>query len=95
MTEVAYVKHPVTKEQKAALRAEGLKIIDARFAPEGAEIIELNPENGLPVPGSPEDVDALERDDVVELLKAHGVESPKGKVDELKAALKQVMFVGE
>jgi hypothetical protein len=30
---IAYEKHPVSPERKAALRAQGYKIIDARFAP--------------------------------------------------------------
>ena len=30
---IAYVKHPVTPEEKAKLRAGGYQIIDARFAP--------------------------------------------------------------
>lgn len=30
---IAYEKHPVTPERKAELREQGLKIIDARFAP--------------------------------------------------------------
>ena len=34
----AYVKHPVTPEQKASIRAKGLRIIDAKFAPAGADI---------------------------------------------------------
>lgn len=35
-----YVVHPVTLEQKAELRKLG-KIVDARFAPEGEEIIDM------------------------------------------------------
>jgi hypothetical protein len=30
---IAYEPHPVTPERKAELRAQGLKIIDIRFAP--------------------------------------------------------------
>ena len=30
---IHYEKHPVTAERKAELRAKGLKIVDARFAP--------------------------------------------------------------
>ena len=32
---IAYEPHPVSPERKAELRAQGLKIIDAAFAPEG------------------------------------------------------------
>ena len=35
---IAYVKHPISAEAKAEIRAKGLRIIDARFAPDGAEI---------------------------------------------------------
>jgi hypothetical protein len=31
---IAYEPHPVTPERKAELRAQGFKIIDARFAPQ-------------------------------------------------------------
>jgi hypothetical protein len=34
-----YVKHPVSPELKKKLRDQGLKIVDARFAPEDAKII--------------------------------------------------------
>lgn len=34
---VIYIEHPVTPEQKKELRAQGYKIIDARFAPEDYE----------------------------------------------------------
>lgn len=30
---IAYEKHPVTAERKAELRAQGFKIMDARFKP--------------------------------------------------------------
>lgn len=30
---IAYEKHPVSPERKAELRAQGMKIIDARFKP--------------------------------------------------------------
>ena len=34
---IHYEPHPVTNERKAELRAKGLRIIDARFAPDGYE----------------------------------------------------------
>lgn len=34
---VHYEKHPVSAERKAELRKQGLKIIDARFAPKSEE----------------------------------------------------------
>ena len=39
---VLYIEHPVTPERKAELRAQGFKIIDARFKPAGA----VEPETG-------------------------------------------------
>lgn len=33
MTKIAYEPHPVSKERKAELRAQGYTIIDARFKP--------------------------------------------------------------
>lgn len=33
MTKINYEPHPVTPERKAELRAQGFKIIDARFDP--------------------------------------------------------------
>lgn len=34
---IAYVEHPVTKEEKAEYNKKGYKIIDAKFAPEKLE----------------------------------------------------------
>lgn len=34
---IHYEPHPVTPERKAELRAQGFKIVDAKFAPEGFE----------------------------------------------------------
>ena len=33
--QIVYEPHPVSPERKAELRAQGFKIVDARFAPEG------------------------------------------------------------
>lgn len=33
MNEIKYLVHPVSPEEKAKVRAEGFKILDARFAP--------------------------------------------------------------
>lgn len=42
---IIYEPHPVTPERKAELLAQGYKIIDARFAPEDAPVIEsIQPE---------------------------------------------------
>ncbi len=34
MKPIKYVKHPVSKEQKAKIIADGFKILDSRFEPE-------------------------------------------------------------
>ena len=36
--EVVYVVHPISYEQKRSYRKQGLKIVDARFAPKGAKV---------------------------------------------------------
>lgn len=40
-----------------------------------------------------EDIAKMSREDVVELLKAHGVEAPKGKLDDLRENLIAIMFM--
>lgn len=44
---IKYEPHPVTPERKAELRAQGFKIIDARFAPPG-EVVEPQDEASKP-----------------------------------------------
>jgi len=39
-----YVEHPVTPELKAELIASGARIVDARFAPPGADIYKAKAE---------------------------------------------------
>lgn len=79
---IAYVEHPVSPERKAELRAQGFKIIDARFAPPG-EIVE------------PQDPDTngdgkLSVAEIRAALTAKGVEfDPKAKKAELQALLDQ------
>ena len=39
---IVYVTHPCTTEQKKEILASGFdRVLDARFAPEGADIIDL------------------------------------------------------
>jgi hypothetical protein len=40
---IIYEPHPVSPERKAELRAQGFKIIDVIFAPEGAAEVEPVP----------------------------------------------------
>lgn len=35
LTKIAYVRHPVTPEQKRELHSRGYRIVDIRFKPEG------------------------------------------------------------
>ena len=42
---------------------------------------------------TPETIAAMPKADVVEHLKAHGVDAPKGKVSELREALRNVAFL--
>lgn len=50
---VVYEPHPVSAERKAELRAQGYKIVDAQFAPEGYEHPDAKPK-GKPARGRAE-----------------------------------------
>lgn len=47
---IAYEPHPVSPERKAELRAQGFKIIDAKFAPESEPlpVADEKPRRGRP-----------------------------------------------
>ncbi|MAM60857.1 hypothetical protein [Maritimibacter sp. UBA3975] len=82
---IHYEPHPVSPERKAELRAKGVQIIDAIYAPkEGAAQVEHI---------TREDIDKMPRKEVVDHLEAHGVEGATGKVSDLRNWLKQIMFV--
>lgn len=83
--QIHYEPHPVSPERKAELRAKGLRIVDARFAPKDA-----SPASDL----TPEGIEKMSKADVVELLEAHGVDAPTGKVADLRDQLARVMFMG-
>lgn len=51
--EIIYEPHPVSPERKAELRAQGFKIIDARFAPENAAE-QVEPESAKPEKAAPQ-----------------------------------------
>lgn len=66
---ICYEPHPVSSERKAELRAQGFKIIDARFAPDAGilgrvgrmkkpELARLLAENGVEVNGGVADMRA-------------------------------------
>jgi len=42
LRETVFVRHPVTPEQKRKFVLAGARIVDARFAPEGAEIVDAD-----------------------------------------------------
>ena len=75
-----YEPHPVSPERKAELRAEGYKIIDVRFAPEGEKPPERPPEDAAKPLTVPQ---------IKEVLAAKGIEVPEGvtRRDDLKALL--------
>lgn len=79
--EIHYEPHPVTPERKAELRAKGLKIVDARFAPEPVSD-----------PITPDTIAKMKKAEVIELLEAHGAEAD-GTVAELRKTLIAIMFV--
>ena len=79
---IAYVEHPVTPERKAELRAQGFKIIDARFAPSGEVVEQVDPDTNGDGKLSVAEIRAA--------LTAKGVEfDPKAKKAELQALLDQ------
>ena len=41
MSDIVYLKHPVSAGDKAKYRAEGKRIVDAVYAPEDAELSEV------------------------------------------------------
>lgn len=82
--EIKYETHPVSPERKAELRAQGYRILDAKFAPKGQS-------QPTKVP-SREDIDKMPKAEVVEWLEAHGVEEAEGKVGDLRAMLIQTLF---
>lgn len=71
MTEkIAYEKHPVSPERKAELRANGFKIIDARFKPEEDCVL----------------LEGEQRADLIAELKERGMEFDEDwPTDELRA----------
>lgn len=88
MTKIAYVKHPVSREQKQAIRAEGFTIVDARFAPKDALIVDPRSESSDPAKGGGDDK-PLTIPQIKELLTEKGIDIPAGvtKRDDLLALL--------
>lgn len=84
---IAWEPHPVSPERKAELRAQGYRIIDARFAPEGA----LTPAAEAEEAGVGIDTNGDGKVSVAELraaLAERGIEVPTGaKKADLQALL--------
>lgn len=57
--DIVYEPHPVSPERKAELRREGKRIIDARFAPEGAKIGGKATKAKAKAPAKPTEADEL------------------------------------
>ena len=79
---IAYEPHPVSPERKAELRAQGYKIIDARYAPVQDPAIP-----------SREEIGTMKEAEIVVWLEAHGVTDPKGSVADLRDALVSIMYL--
>lgn len=96
----AYITHPVAPHVKDMIRANGHRIVDARFAPEGAQIIdgtlgadaaaEPGPDINLTHAG----IGKMKQAELLELLAAHGVEDTAGKtVADLRTMLIATVFI--
>lgn len=91
---VAYVSHPVSRELKADLNSQGYAVVDARFAPEGAEIMGDAENGAAAIPSTREEVESLSKEDLIDLIEAHG-----GSVDgrtshaNLVSMVQEIMFV--
>lgn len=90
---IAYEPHPVSPERKAELRAQGYKIIDAKFAPDGYEHQAAAAQDGEGDKGVSDKLGVAElRGKLVEL----GIEfDPKAKKADLQALLDAAAQDGE
>lgn len=85
---IAYEPHPVSPERKAELRAQGYKIIDAKFAPDGHERQDAAAQGG--------EGEKLGVADIRAKLTELGVEfDPKAKKADLQALLDAAAQGGE
>lgn len=84
-TKIAYERHPVSLERKRELNAQGFKVLDERFAPK--------PEAEAACVPTREEIADMPRSEVIEWLQAHGVDDPRGKLTDLRAALERVIYL--
>lgn len=88
---IAYVVHPVSAKMKQSLRENGMKIVDARFAPEDAKIINPHKKRGKAAVRQPKaSVDGIGTDSATsfseEQLRA-AIEAATGKAPHPSAKL--------
>ena len=80
MAKIIYEPHPVTPERKAELRAQGYKVMDARFDP--------SPKDDNPVEET--GIDAMNKTQVREWLDEREIEHDgRASADELRALAKE------
>ena len=71
---IVYEPHPVSRERKAELLAEGFRIVDAKYRPSEAEDV-LPPDLIASMPPA-DDLSKLTVEKLKEMLDAAGVEYP-------------------
>lgn len=86
---IVYLRHPVSEADKLAIRAAGLRILDIRFRPASAQPV------GAAAGEIPtaDEIATMKRAQVVEWLQAHGVDSPTGRLPDLRATLERVIYL--
>lgn len=92
---IAYVVHPVSAKMKQSLRENGMKIVDARFAPADAKIINPHKKREkAPVPQPKASVDGIGTDSgnqfSEEQLRA-AIETATGKAPHPSAKLETLI----
>src|SRR5690606_7735981 len=86
---IIYEPHPVSPERKAQLRAEGYKILDAKFLPEGElENLAIPDVGAIAGDNKPDDAEVAEKDELIAALKELGVRRDRRtSVENLRDAL--------
>lgn len=100
LDKIIYAVHPVAPEVKKEVNAQGFKLLDARFAPEGERIMdgqtgeEYKPA-AAPLDLTREGIADMDKADLLDLLESHGWDGDKRLgVDKLREALIGIVFVG-
>lgn len=79
---IHYEPHPVTPERKAELVAQGFRIMDAKFAPKGAQPVKVIP----PIIEDEPEVEAF-IDEAFDAIVAEVAEAPKPRRGRKKKAV--------